>query len=144
MTAQQLQLYDQVSAESWAALFFQICRVFLFGRSPAKSLKFLLEAFEVEPKRYSEKLKDSNVFSVAEMRLVNFFRLFVGASLQSLFDTAKSRLLSTVLERVGGEQLSSKLGVISICSIRTSLEDARYDDLSLMLAEFGVGMYLNQ
>ncbi len=45
LTLAQIQIYEQVCAESWTVLFFQICKVFVVGRLPAKPYKPLFEAF---------------------------------------------------------------------------------------------------
>lgn len=79
LTPSQAQLYEQVNAESWCALFFQICKVYIINR-PMKSLKALLEAFPVAASTANlDKPKDSNVLTVQESRLLNFFKNFTGA-----------------------------------------------------------------
>jgi hypothetical protein len=74
-------MFEQMSAEAWATLFFQICRIFVFGKFNMKPLKELLEKFGIDKKRLPEKWGESNMCSTAEAKILYFFKLFADTSL---------------------------------------------------------------
>ena len=53
-------------------------------------------------------------------------------------------MFANVLERIGCEEVTARLPPFSVCSIRTSLEDALSENLCSMLTDYGIGLYLNQ